>query len=73
MFYRAIDNDLELGSHYQEWDFHSQYSRLPFNDADKHPVIAAVNVVAGELLDILGPVLWAALIVLCLVAAFTPD
>jgi hypothetical protein len=46
-------------------------SRL--SDAEKHPVIATVNVIAAEFLGILGPMLWAALIVLFLVAEFSSN
>ena len=42
-------------------------------DPVNHPVIAAVNVIAAELLEILGPMLWAALVVLCLVAEFSSN
>jgi len=33
-------------------------------DPTKHPIIAAINRIAGLLVEILGPMFWAALIVL---------
>lgn len=33
-------------------------------DPGKHPIIAKINLLAGQLLEILGPIFWAALILL---------
>jgi hypothetical protein len=38
-----------------------------------HPVIATANIVAAALVDILGPMFWAALIVLFVVAELSPN
>lgn len=73
MFYREIHGGLESGSQYEEPGFAPQGSGVSFVDAEKHPVIAAVNVVAARLLEILGPILWAALIALFLAAAFSSN
>jgi hypothetical protein len=64
MSYREMHKDLR---------FHSPYPSPPFIDAVKHPVIATVNIIAAELFGILGPVLWAALVVLFLVAEFSSN
>lgn len=58
---------------HKELEFRSHYPSPPFVDAAKHPVIATVNIIAAELFDILGPMLWAALIVLFLVAEFSSN
>jgi hypothetical protein len=58
---------------HKELGFSSNYPRPPFIDTAKHPVIATVNIIAAELFDVLGPMLWAALIVLFLVAEFSSN
>ncbi|MGH7092738.1 MAG: hypothetical protein ACREFB_04300 [Stellaceae bacterium] len=41
-------------------------------DPDKHPIIAEINLLAGLLLETLGPAFWAALILLSLWAELSP-
>ena len=50
----------------------SQPDAAVFHSLD-HPVIATVNTIATALVDVLGPMFWAALIVLFLVAEFWPN
>ena len=44
----------------------------PFLDWDRHPVIAVINILAVAVMEVLGPFCWAALILLFLVAVFSP-
>jgi hypothetical protein len=64
MSYQEMHKDLGFSYH---------YPNAPFIDAAKHPVMATVNSIAAELFDILGPMLWAALIVLFVVAEFSSN
>jgi hypothetical protein len=41
-----------------------QQAPLLVLDLEAHPIVAAANILAAELAEILGPMLWAALIVL---------
>jgi hypothetical protein len=41
-------------------------------DCGKHPLIAKINLLAGALLEIIGPMFWAALILLTLWAELSP-
>ncbi len=47
--------------------------KAPLLDPVNHPFIALANIVAAEIFDILGPMLWAALVVLLVVAIFSPS
>jgi hypothetical protein len=40
-------------------------------DPEKHPIIAVINVLAAHAMVVLGPMLWAALVVLWVVAEFS--
>jgi hypothetical protein len=62
MAYRDFDD--ELGLHPAEV--------VASLDRDRHPVIALINILAVALLEVLGPFCWAALILLFLVAVFSP-
>ena len=64
MTYRDAYDELDLGT--DELD-------APVPDAAKHPTIALVNILAAGLFEILGPMCWAALIVLALVAQFSSN
>ena len=69
MSYSEMHDETEFESS----EFRSSYPSLRFVDPEKHPVIATVNVIAAELLGILGPMLWAALIVLFLMSEFSSN
>ena len=73
MSYRELHEESAFRSPREELEFPYHGRCIPLVDAEKHPVIATVNVIAAEFLGILGPMLWAALIVLFLVAEFSPD
>jgi hypothetical protein len=62
MSHLDLDDDARLGSH--------QPSALGF-DPEKHPIIATINVVAAQAMNVLGPTLWAALLLLWAVAEFS--
>jgi hypothetical protein len=40
-------------------------------DPEKHPIIAMINVLAARAMVVLGPMLWAALVVLWTLAEFS--
>ena len=61
---RAIYNELDLGADEIE---------APVLDAVKHPKIVLANTLAAALFKVLGPMCWAALIVLFLVAQFSSN
>jgi hypothetical protein len=44
----------------------------PSLDWDRHPVIAVINILAVAVMEVLGPFCWMALILLFLVAVFSP-
>ncbi len=44
----------------------------PSLDWDRHPGIAVINILAVAVMEVLGPFCWAALILLFLVAVFSP-
>jgi hypothetical protein len=58
---------------YDEPELSPGKAAVPVLDPVNHPVIATVNIIAAELFDILGPMCWAALIVLFLVAEFASN
>jgi hypothetical protein len=43
----------------------------PVIDPEKHPIIAMTNVFAGRVMEVLGPMLWTALVLLWVVAEFS--
>jgi hypothetical protein len=58
---------------YDELDLISEEIEAPVLDAAKHPTIAFANTLAAALFKVLGPMCWAALIVLFLVAQFSSN
>jgi hypothetical protein len=73
MSYRDLHEERAFRSPSEELEFPYHGRSIPLVDAEKHLVIATINTVSAELLQILGPMLWAALVVLFLVAEFSPD
>lgn len=63
MPYRDFNDELALGR---------MVANDPVIDLAEHPFIAAVNILAVALLEILGPFCWAALILLFIVADLSP-
>jgi hypothetical protein len=45
---------------------HSAEIEPPALDFERHPIVAVANAIATELAELLGPIFWAALIVLLL-------
>lgn len=43
----------------------------PVIDPEKHPIIAKINVLAARAMVVMGPTLWAALVLLWAVAEFS--
>jgi hypothetical protein len=62
MLHLDLDDDTPLSSY--------QPTALGF-DPKKHPFIAMINVLAAHAMDVLGPTLWAALVVLWALAEFS--
>ena len=62
MFERELGDELRLLSY---------GPRTPVIDADKHPIMAKINRLSARLMRILGPVYWAAIIILWFVAEFS--
>jgi hypothetical protein len=46
--------------------------RTPVIDADQHPIIARINILAGNMMRVLGPIFWAAIVLLWFVAESSP-
>jgi hypothetical protein len=61
MLHLDLDDDLEL--------FHRRIA--PVIDPAKHPIIAMTNILAGRVMEVLGPMLWTALVLLWVVAEFS--
>ena len=61
MLYPDLHDDLEL--------FHRRIA--PVIDPEKHPIIAMTNLLAGRVMEVLGPMLWTALVLLWVVAEFS--
>ena len=61
MLYPDLHDDSRL--------FHQRTA--PVIDAQKHPVIATINVLAARAMVVMGPTLWAALVLLWAVAEFS--
>lgn len=62
MLYLDLDDDRHLFSYQPTW--------LGF-DPEKHPIIAMTNILAGRVMEVLGPMLWTALVLLWVVAEFS--
>jgi hypothetical protein len=43
----------------------------PVIDPEKHPIIAKINVLAARVMVVMGPMLWAALVLLWALAEFS--
>ena len=59
MLHLDLDDDTPLSSYQPTW--------LGF-DPEQHPIIAMINVLAAHAMNVLGPTLWAALVLLWAVA-----
>jgi hypothetical protein len=64
MAYRDFEDD--------EFDLRLAEADAPPSGLHDHPVIEVINILAVALLEILGPFCWLALILLFLVAEFSP-
>jgi hypothetical protein len=62
MLYLDLDDDPHLGSYQPTWRGF---------DPEKHPIIAMINVLAAQAMNVLGPTLWAALVLLWALAEFS--
>jgi hypothetical protein len=49
----------------------SHQRAAPVIDPEKHPIIATINVLAARAMVVLGPTLWAALLLLWALAEFS--
>ena len=55
------------------WEYPVFDRDLPYFDRSSQPIVAAINVAAAHWVEIVGPLMWAALIVGWVVAEFFPD
>lgn len=57
----------------EDWDYPVLDHDFAYLDRSRHPLIAAINIAAAHWIEIVGPMMWAALIVGWIVAEFVPD